>query len=225
MKKNHTFAGAMARSFELGGGSSNYPLKIDASVRIDLPRVAAVIANDLKGFLTDTDMLPGQCFRLTRDVSYILLELGIRHTVTVGDIQLEEGMYVGLGIDQLKADVRDGYQVIEEDGRPVGKPIDAHAWITLENGAVIDATILASQHRKKGVSELLSFSDAIFYTGMDGVPTINHVPMLTGFVYHQKVLTSPVDGDCSTYIKWYFDYSKAMCHLDLIRMAPDLMLK
>lgn len=110
-----------------------------------------------------------------------------------------------------------------KEGVPVGKLAQGHAWLTLENGAVIDATILASRHRKAfGDEALLSFADAIYYTGKPGTPVVRHIPMLTGFVYHQKVLTG-FDRLVETYCSWYQDYYKAMANLDITRMVPGLI--
>lgn len=220
----NSFREATERTDALAGRMSNYPLEIDQSLNIDLVSVAAAIAKDFSEFLPNTNVLPGKCFRVARELSYILFDLGIRHTVTVGDIALVDGLYVGLTLEKLLHDVAEGYQLDFVDGRPVGKPIDAHAWITLENGCVIDATILASQHRKSSTpSEFLPFEDAIYYSGKANTPIIRHIPMLTGLVYHQKVLTADVDGDLQIYCQWYEDYARLMARLDLFRLVPDLM--
>lgn len=220
----NSFREATERTDALAGRMSNYPLEIDQSLSIDLVSVAAAIAKDFSEFIPNTNVLPGKCFRVARELSYTLFDLGIRHTVTVGDIALVDGLYVGLTLEKLLHDVAEGYLLDFVDGRPVGKPIDAHAWITLENGCVIDATILASQHRKSTNSgEFLPFEDAIYYTGKPNTPIIRHIPMLTGLVYHQKVLTAAVDGDLQMYCKWYEDYALLMARLDLFRLVPDLV--
>ena len=218
-----TFREALARTSGFAGGMSNYPLKIDPDLTIDMSLVVSAIANDFARFIPHTDLLPGACFRIARELSYVLFELGIRHTITVGDVELVDGLYVGLTLEKLMQDVEGGYQVDFVDGVPVGMPIEAHAWITLENGFVIDATILASQHRKSSnPSTLLSFEDAIFYTGKPETPVIRYIPMMTGLVYHQKVLTALVDGDLQNYCLWYEDYAKLMARLDLFRLVPAL---
>ncbi|OAJ47777.1 hypothetical protein [Pseudomonas marginalis] len=223
--QNYTesFKLAMARTDDLTGRMSNYPLELDTSMTINQVAVVAAIAKDFAEFLPHTDVLPGKCFRVARELSYVLFQLGIRHTVTVGDVALIDGLYAGVAPDKLLSDVSMGYQLDFMDGRPVGRPIDAHAWITLENGCVIDATVLASQHRKSlNPSELLSFQDAIYYTGKPNTPVMHHIPMLTGLVYHQKVLTAPMDGDFQNYCQWYEDYPRLMGRLDLLRLVPAL---
>lgn len=217
---------AAERTDILAGRMSNYPLEIDPDLTIDMNLVVTAIAKDFSEFLPHTDVLPGMCFRVALELSYVLFELGVRHTVTVGDIELVDGLYVGLTLDKLLQDVADGYQLDIVDGLPAGKPIEAHAWITLENGFVIDATVLASQHRKSvNPMEVLSFENAVYYTGKPNTPVIRHIPMMTGLVYHQKVLTALVDGDLQRYCQWYEDYARLMARLDLLRLVPDLTLR
>lgn len=218
-----SFREAFERTDALAGRMSNYPLEIDPDLTIDMALVVAAIAKDFSEFLRDTDVLPGMCFRVARELSYVLFELKIRHTVTVGDVELIDGLYVGLTLDKLQQDVAEGYQLDFVDGLPAGKPIEAHAWITLENGFVIDATVLASQHRKSAdPMRALSFEDAVYYTGKPNTPVISHIPMMTGLVYHQKVLTALIDGDLQAYCQWYEDYARLMARLDLLRLVPDL---
>jgi hypothetical protein len=207
----------------IAGGLSNYPLRIVPGFKIDIPQVVEAIVRDLSNFLPHTDVLPGMCFRAARELSYILLELGIRHTVTVGDIELVDGLYVGLTLGRLQQDVAEGYGFDFDNGRPVGRPIKAHAWITLENGCVIDTTILPSQHRKsQNPSELLSFEEAIYFSGKQHTPIVRHIPMMTGLVYHQLVLIGEGDGDAQNYCQWSEDYARMMGRLDLIRLVPAL---
>lgn len=218
------FKEAMVRTDAIAGGLSNYPLSITPGLKIDIPQIVDAIAHDLAGFLPNTDVLPGRCFSLARELSYILLELGIRHTVTVGDIELVDGLYVGLTLDRLQQDVAEGYGLDFQNGRPVGRPINAHAWITLENGCVIDTTILPSQHRKsQNPSELLTFAEAVYFSGKQHTPVIRHIPMMTGLVYHQLVLIGQGDGDAQRYCQWSEDFARLMGRLDLIRLVPALV--
>lgn len=217
------FQEAMVRTDKISGGLSNYPLRVVPGLKVDIPMVVEAIARDLGSFLPNTDVLPGGCFRMARELSYILLELGIRHTVTVGDIELVDGLYVGLTIDRLMQDVAEGYGLDFINGRPVGRPINAHAWITLENGYVIDTTILPSQHRKsRNPAELLSFADAVYFSGKQHTPIVRHIPMMTGLVYHQLVLIGEGDGDAQNYCQWSEDYARMMGRLDLIKLVPAL---
>lgn len=217
------FKEAVARTDAIAAGLSNYPLRIQPGLKIDIPQIVDAIARDLSSFLPHTDVMPGRCFRIARDLSYILFELGVRHTVTVGDIELVDGLYVDLTLEQLQHDVAEGYGLDFQNGCPVGRPINAHAWITLENGCVIDTTILPSQHRKSAnPSELLTFADAVYFSGKQHTPVVRHIPMMTGLVYHQLVLIGEGDGDALNYCQWSEDYPRLMGRMDLLRLVPAL---
>ncbi|WP_449102606.1 hypothetical protein [Pseudomonas extremaustralis] len=100
-----SFRVAAERSDALAGGMSNYPLKIDPSFDIDMGLVVAEIAKEFSDFLPHTEVLPGNCFQISRALSYIFFNLGIRHTITIGDVELSDGLYLGLSVEKL---VRDG---------------------------------------------------------------------------------------------------------------------
>lgn len=199
-----SFREAVERTDALAAGMSNYPLKIDPSFDIDMGLVVAEIAKEFSEFLPHNEVLPGQCFRVARELSYILLNLGVRHAITIGDVKLFDGLLVGLTLDQLMRDVTEGYQLSFVDNLPAGKPMTPHVWITLENGVVVDATILASLHRKRSTPDnAISFESVVYYTGKPDSPVIQHMPMMTGFVYQQKVPTTLRSGDQQNYRQWY----------------------
>lgn len=214
-----SFRIASERTDAIAGGMSNYPLKIDSGLTIDIASVVAQIAKDFSEFLPHTDVLPGQCLRVARELSYSLLNLGVRHAITIGDVELVDGPYVGLTVDQLMRDVTEGYQLASVDNLAAVKPMTPHAWITLENGVVVDTTILASLHSERST---LSFENAVYYTGKPDTPVTRYMPMMTGFVYQQKVPTTLRNGDQQNYRQWYEDYALGMAWLDLLRLAPGL---
>ena len=184
-----SFREAAERTDGLARGMSNYPLKIDQSIKINMGSVVADIAKELSEFLPHTEVLPGNCFQISRELSYILFNLGIRHTITIGDVELSDGLYLGLSAEKLVRDVTDGDKLDSADNLPASK--HAHAWITLENGIVLDATLLASLHRKSSnPEEVLCFEDSVYFTGKPNTPVIQHIPMMTGFVYQQTVLSA-----------------------------------
>ncbi|MBD9483921.1 hypothetical protein IB229_13120 [Pseudomonas sp. PDM14] len=217
------FAEAIALTNTINQGMSNYPLQIITDASVNLKMVVAAIAKDFSEFMPGSEILPGRCFWVVRELSYVLFDLGIRHTVTIGDIELAEGMYTGATAADLLDEISEGYQYEIRDGAIHGKPAKGHAWITLESGDVIDGTILASQHRKlRSAAEPLPLNEAIFYTGKPGTPMIRHIPMLTGLIYHQKVLIGEHDGFLAEYCQWSEDYGRLMSRLDLMRAVPFL---
>ncbi len=191
----------------------NYPFSINKNIDIDMENVISYISKDFSEFIDNSDFLPGRCFIVVRELSYVLFELKIKHTVTIGDIELNDGMYVGLSKQGLKKELNSGYQYdIDDRGEPIGKAANAHAWITLENGVIIDGTILASLNRKVS-KEPLTLKEAIYHSKMNNPSIIRHIPFMTGFAYHYLVLTHPVDGHYDTYMQWYETFFGFMEHM------------
>lgn len=52
--------------------------------------------------------------------------------------------------------------------------------------------------------------------------TAYELPVMTGFVYHQKVLTAFRGEDLQNYSQWYEDYALMMARLDLQRLTSNL---
>jgi len=185
----------------------NYPFFIDPNVKLDMDKIVRALAKDFAEFIDHTDALPGMCFPIAREVSHVMMDLKIKHAITVGDIHLADGVYVGLSHASLHKELGEGYQIVfNESGLPCAAPANAHAWITLENGQIIDATILASQHRKSGKGGKLSFEEAFYYFGTPGAPAMKHVPYMTGLAYHYLVLYHPMDKMGPIYRKWFDTY-------------------
>lgn len=186
----------------------NYPLLIDQSKKINMDDIAEYIADEFSEFLPHSDVLPGRCFRIARRLSYILFKLQIKHTVTVGDIKLNNGWYVSTNRQKIENELKAGYQFsFSDEGLPIGRSIDAHAWITLENGQILDATILPLHHREnKQAPKPLSFKDSIYFHGKENTPTMKHIPLMTGFAYHAMVLMHPKDGHYKDNVQWVKDY-------------------
>jgi len=187
--------------------SLNYPFVINPSAKIDIDLVARALTKDFSEFIENTDLLPGMCFLIAREVSYVMIELEIKHAITIGDIQLSDRTFVGLSHASLERELEKGYQIkFNELGKPCAAPANAHSWITLEDGQIIDATILASLHRKSGKSGKLTFEEAFYRFGKAGAPAMKHVPYMTGFAYHYLVLYHPFDKMGQTYREWFKTY-------------------
>jgi hypothetical protein len=217
------FRKAMERTYVLAPGFSNYPLVPYPDMGLDHQEIVMAVAQDLSTCANSTDAFPGHCFQICREVSYILLDLGVRHAITVGDIKLPDRMYVGVTEDKMVEEFHAGYQLGIHNGAPTGAPINAHAWVTLEDGSVIDATILASNHRRAGLaSNPLPFDKAIFSSALHATPDIQHLPMLTGMAYIQRTLISEIDGDAPMYCQWGEDYARLMARIDLYRLADSV---
>lgn len=198
------FAAAHAWSERHAHPRLNHSISLDPRKQVDMDRIIDALEHDFADFVTSTDSLRGHCFQVVREISYVLFDLRVRHAVTIGDVTLPNGPYVGTSKQRLKRELRQGYKLdFDHAGRPVEVPAHAHAWITLENGQVIDGTILSSINHSAGRPPL-ALKDAFYHSGLD--TGITHVPLVTGFAYHYLVLTHPVDRFYPTYTQWYEDY-------------------
>lgn len=186
-------------------------MRVDSSCQVDISGLTDALALDFQEFMENTAGLAGRCFQVVREVSYVLMDLRLGHEVTIGDVLLPDGPYVSLSRQRLKRDLRAGYRIdCDENGYPVGVPAHAHAWITLQDGQVIDATVLSSMNRRAGL-EPLSFQDIIYH---DRHPAnIHHLPLMTGFGYHGEVLTHPLDRYFDIYRSWFVDHSDFMARI------------
>jgi len=207
------FKDAYAWTNEHTDPNFNYPMVIRPEASVDMPSVTRALAKDFEVFIDNTNILPGNCFWIAREVSCVLFTLRIPHAVTIGDIEITDKHYVGVSKESLTKKLDAGYMIHEdENGLPASAPATAHAWITLENGQIIDATILASQNRKSG-GPPLAFADAFYYFGRPNAPNMRHVPFMTGLAYHCGVLTHPLDKMGPTYLSWYDEYFKFMDYM------------
>lgn len=208
----NAFIEAMSWTNDHSDKRLNYPLLIDPSKKFKMQDIVEYIADEFSEFLPHSDVLPGRCFRIARRLSYILLQLQIKHTVTVGDIQLDRGLYVSTNRQKIKDELKEGYQFAFNDaGVPIGRPIDAHAWVTLENGQILDATILPLHHREnRSATKPLPFKESIYFHGKENTPTMKHIPLMTGFAYHAMVLMHPKDGNYKDNVQWIHDYFDAI---------------
>lgn len=206
------FREALDYTHQLSRGMSNYCLYIDPRHPTNFRSVQTGCAQIFEQEVPSTRLLPGSCCIAVMYASWALIQQGVRHVVTIGDVELAEGRYVGIEQKDLIQQMSTGYQ-------PLDRPLDAHAWITLECGTVLDATILASQHAKHSpLAPSLSFIDAIYLSSHEHPHIKRHIPMLTGMVFHQRVLTHPQDPNFERFRHWYQSHAAAMAHFDMQRL-------
>lgn len=83
-------------------------------------------------------------------------------------------------------------------------------------------SFLHSIERCQNPSELLNFTEAVYFSGKQPTPIVRHIPMMTGLVYHQLVLIGEGEGNAENYCRWSEDYARLMKRLDLVRLVPAL---
>ena len=176
-------------------------IKADPTRKSDLSTIVPMVRRDLKQLgLTSTDLI-GRCFRVAIGVSRRLCSAGVRHTFTVGDVLVDGTAFYKATPDSLRREYENGF--VE------GQPINAHAWITLECGTVLDMTILPSvayhRHGRK-----LKLIQSIYTSNAPSPYKITHVPMILGpmFAVRTCVGTFPESLDVAS--RWITDIDEMM---------------
>lgn len=193
------FQVALARSSELFLPEINPHMELDQDLVIDRNVVVSAICKDfLDGVVTNPYAMIGGCFQLAREASYVLFECGLDHTLTIGNVHLDGKPYFTTTLESLKEELQG---LISPNA-----PANAHAWLTLQTGQVVDVTILASSAHKAGNLDL-TLEDAIFVSTDEESRDICYEPLMTGFGYHLTVVSNPAvtNGSYERYCKWIDD--------------------
>lgn len=156
-------------------------LPIDETADIDLERVLNLIRTTLKQYYDSPEELIGECFKIADIVSNILLDNQIRHSVTIGEVLINRKQYFNISNEDIFNELENGYQQNE--------PAKGHAWLTLENGIIIDCTILSSLSNKLKKKPLKWIKS--IYTSKDVHSNIEHIPYHLGPEYLFKVVIEP----------------------------------
>ncbi len=194
------FYEAMARSLSVFDPMFTPTFLLDNKTKYDVDYIKKIISDDfLDGVEKNPCALTGRCFMLAREASYVLHENGIRHYLTIGNVLVDGKPYYKTTIDSLMADVKNGYTCDEI--------VNAHVWLTLDSGQVLDLTMLSSIGHKNDKHKS-SIYDAVYVSSDCKDDALVHVPMLAGFGYNLKVVTHP-DLNSSwfdAYSEWWLDY-------------------
>lgn len=122
----------------------------------------------------------GKCFGAAMVVSNMLLRERIKHVITIGDVQYDGQRYFKTTREILEREM--------EDGCDSPTNAKAHAWITLENGTIMDMTIKASiamRTRRKP----MKWNEAIFLSTKNNL-NLKHIPIMLGLEYQARAVIS-----------------------------------
>jgi len=176
------------------GSEFKHWFSLPGAEKSDVALVKEIILTELSKQQTEVAGLVGECFAVVPFVSVFLVRAGIKHTVVIGDVLVDGESYFGATSDSIYADLETGYEH--------NKPIDAHTWITLEDGTIIDLTILASYATKQGRS--LPELDEAIYISASPHKNFVHIPYHLGPEYVIKVYTAPDEYEISVTEEWIF---------------------
>lgn len=157
--------------------------------------IDTIVADFLDGVVTSASALIGNCFCATREASYALFEAGIDNSLTIGNVAVNGKPRYTTTAATIRTEMQKGYVP--------SKPANAHAWLTLNTGQVVDLTVLASYYHHSGL-KVPPLEDAIYLSGHTRSEPVTHTPYLTGFAYHLHVVSHPFahDGSFERYQTW-----------------------
>lgn len=170
-----------------------HPSSTDTAIRI--------IRKELSGQgIRPIDML-GNCFKFVRISSFALMRERIRHTVTIGNVMINGKAVYKTSAASIAKDMEDGYDE--------STTAEAHAWITLQNGAVIDLTILshlANREKRKP----LKLITGIFGSDLPSGHQIHYFPYFLGPAYMLRVTTPPDPAAITLSHAWVLGIDKLL---------------
>jgi hypothetical protein len=145
--------------------------------------------------------LVGSCFGAVQVVSCALIKDGIKHIVTVGDVVVDGRSVFGASLQGLKREMQEGC-----DSLNLAK---AHAWITLENGEVMDLTIRSS-NAHRNCEHQPDWSDFIYFSSEPN-SSLKHVPLMVGIEYQLRAVVENSIEAHEVMIAWARDIQKILC--------------
>jgi hypothetical protein len=155
------------------------------NIDIDTDKVIQLIRSTLKKHYECTEQLIGECFGTVQIASEALLHNGIRHTVTIGNVLVNGKPYFNVSDESIMNDLNEGYIPNE--------PANAHAWITLENGCIVDMTILSSLAHHKLNKKPPKWIKSIYTSNETNSMKLSHIPYHLGPEYIIRVVNGPSD--------------------------------
>lgn len=199
-KYNKQLERAFNKSIEIFGEFFTPSLTAIDKPSYNTDEIKKIISDDLlDGVIKRSSALAGKCYILVREASYVLHDNGIKHSLTIGNVKVNGKPYFTTTLESLTKEVENGYIPFE--------PANAHAWLTLDSGQILDLSILASIANKNKEKELSVF-DAILVSKNDTPSKLEHIPMFTGFGYHFKVVTNQnIDSRFDVYLQWFYEFT------------------
>lgn len=146
----------------------------------DRDQIGLLVRQAIKGMPFPVDPV-GECYFYTQCISMDLCKKGIAHSVTIGDVEVDGKALYGTTLESLADDLKTGYDP--------SAPANAHAWITLPDGEVVDAVILHSIAKRKK-RKPLKLIQSIYHSGAKQTEHINHLPLTVGVDYIEKVVAA-----------------------------------
>lgn len=171
------------------GGEEKRPwLEIEPSIVIDVSIVLDVIAKFYESYGLRLEDLVGKCFKNVHFLSLLLLDVGIKNTITIGNVVVNGNYRYGCDKSSIYEDIDRGY---------ICKIADAHAWITLQNGEIIDLSIIPSSEGNAFKRKHMKPVNCVYFSSKKYSRLYEHVPYFLGDEYIYRVILEPNEANIS----------------------------
>jgi hypothetical protein len=144
----------------------------------------------------------GKCFQMVIIASQALIIARIKHRVTIGNVLVNGVPYYKTSPEIVANEMVKGY-IADEVAH-------AHAWITLEDGTVIDLTILPSINYHKERKKPLKFIKYFYNSKEHYAHKIEHIPYHLGPEYIIRAITPPNESSFFYSYKWVIDIDELL---------------
>ena len=168
-------------------------LPIDTLANQDVDAALRISRRGFKDLEISREQMAGMCFSRVCDASFALCQANVRHSITVGNVFVDNRPYYDTTPDSIAREVEKGYVH--------AAPAMAHSWITLENGVLLDFTLSYAIARREG-KRLPKLIKGIYRSDFPPVRGIRHIPMLLGPMYDLLVVTMPNDAGYEKGCDW-----------------------
>jgi len=173
---------------KIGGVEKRPWLEIEPSIIIDISIVQEVITNFYESYGLRMEDLVGKCFKNVHLLSLLLLDVGIKNTITIGNVLVNGSARYGCDKSSIYRDVDVGYEC---------RIADAHAWITLQNGEVIDLSIIPSSEGNAFKRKHMKPISCIYFSSKKYSRRYEHIPYFLGDEYIYRVILEPNERNIS----------------------------
>ena len=172
---------------------ANFWIPINPLVNQDVDMALQVCRKQFKDMAILRQDMANLCFSRVTDASFALCCNGIRHSVTIGDVRISGKPKYRATAESIRDEMEMGYLH--------GMPAYAHSWITLENGVILDFTILytLAKQAKRKPPKLIQ---GIYRSDQPSNLNLEYIPLSLGPFYHMKVVVMPNAAAFDEYYQW-----------------------
>lgn len=162
--------------------NSKFAIPVNPNIECNTDLALQKIRRSLKEIYASPFQLVGRCYEAVRFASFALCEIKVKHTITIGNVLVNDKPYFTTTKQSIENEKKEGFIPYE--------PANAHAWLTLEDGTILDCTIIPSTARWNKEREP-KWIKAIYCSKVPYKKKLEHIPLNVGIDYLAKVVNLP----------------------------------